>query len=282
MDPAISSSGGARSTDVSSGWTRTYQAATGRPGSSTPPSTPFSRQPRSTGFSRRKSSPSTEPSPDCSGREASSPNADHLPVSSERVATVSQELLNRWQEAQLAEGEDYYTYRDALRDDATLGALVDEGDRRFADKRRGSLRPSRSTVKRSGSRASLRPTKCGATTPTRSSSPSAESGLGPGPAVGPQERMEQHVGATALVEERAPSGSLQNEPKRTRCARPAPRRESTSAACPPAARSRSRRSRAGTLARTGLRAGSRHPGPRCSRGRHTSRRDRSRGRGGAR
>jgi hypothetical protein len=61
-------------------------------------------------------------------------NADHLPVSSERVATVSQELLNRWQEAQLAEGVDYYTYRDALRDDATLGALVDEGDRRLADK----------------------------------------------------------------------------------------------------------------------------------------------------
>lgn len=61
-------------------------------------------------------------------------NADHLPVSSERVAAVSQELLDGWQEARLAEGEDYYTYRDALRDDATLRALVDQGDRRFAGK----------------------------------------------------------------------------------------------------------------------------------------------------
>jgi trans-aconitate methyltransferase len=61
-------------------------------------------------------------------------NADHLPVSSERVAAVSQELLDTWQEARLAEGEDYYTYRDALRDDTSLRELVDEGDRRFADK----------------------------------------------------------------------------------------------------------------------------------------------------
>jgi trans-aconitate methyltransferase len=64
-------------------------------------------------------------------------NADHLPVSSERVAAVSQELLDTWQEARLAEGEDYYSYRDALRDDTTFRPLVDEGDRRFADKPRG-------------------------------------------------------------------------------------------------------------------------------------------------
>lgn len=61
-------------------------------------------------------------------------NADHLPVSSERIASVSEELLEGWQEARLAEGEDYYAYRDALRDDTTLQPLVDEGDRRFADK----------------------------------------------------------------------------------------------------------------------------------------------------
>jgi trans-aconitate methyltransferase len=61
-------------------------------------------------------------------------NADHLPVSSERVAALSQELLDGWQEARLAEGEDYPAYRDALRDDTRLRELVDEGDRRFADK----------------------------------------------------------------------------------------------------------------------------------------------------
>jgi trans-aconitate methyltransferase len=68
-------------------------------------------------------------------------NADHLPVSSERVAALSQELLDSWQEARLAEGEDYYAYRDALREDATLRALVDEGDRRFADKPPGIAAP---------------------------------------------------------------------------------------------------------------------------------------------
>lgn len=66
--------------------------------------------------------------------EAATQAADHLPVSSERVAAVSQELLDTWQEARLAEGEDYYSYRDALRDDTTLRELVNEGDRRFADK----------------------------------------------------------------------------------------------------------------------------------------------------
>jgi SAM-dependent methyltransferase len=68
-------------------------------------------------------------------------NADHLPVSSERVAAVSQELLDSWQEDRLAGGEDYYTYRDALRDDTTLRPLVDEGDRRFADKPPGIAAP---------------------------------------------------------------------------------------------------------------------------------------------
>jgi trans-aconitate methyltransferase len=64
-------------------------------------------------------------------------NADHMPVSSEPIAALSQELLDSWQEAQLAEGEDYYDYRDALREDPTLRPLVEEGDRRFADKPTG-------------------------------------------------------------------------------------------------------------------------------------------------
>jgi trans-aconitate methyltransferase len=61
-------------------------------------------------------------------------NADHMPVPSEEIAALSQELLESWQEAQLTEGEDYFAYRDALRDDPTLQSLVTEGDRRFADK----------------------------------------------------------------------------------------------------------------------------------------------------
>lgn len=68
-------------------------------------------------------------------------NADHLPVSSERVAALSQELLDGWQEAQLAGGEDYYAYRDALREDETLKPFVEAGDRRFADKPHGIAAP---------------------------------------------------------------------------------------------------------------------------------------------
>jgi trans-aconitate methyltransferase len=68
-------------------------------------------------------------------------NADHMPVSSEPIAAMSQELLESWQEDRLAEGEDYYAYRDALRDDSTLRPLVEKGDRRFADKPHGVAAP---------------------------------------------------------------------------------------------------------------------------------------------
>ena len=61
-------------------------------------------------------------------------NADHMPVSSEPIAARSNALLDAWQAEQLQEGEDYYVYRDALRDDPELKPLVEEGDRRFADK----------------------------------------------------------------------------------------------------------------------------------------------------
>ena len=61
-------------------------------------------------------------------------NADHLPVSTPAVAELSQELLERWQQTQLEDAEDYHDYRDALRDHPTLRPFVDEGDRRFAAK----------------------------------------------------------------------------------------------------------------------------------------------------
>jgi SAM-dependent methyltransferase len=68
-------------------------------------------------------------------------NADHIPVSSPELAARSQDLLDRWQAVQLDEGEDYYAYRDALREDPTLQPLVEEGDRRFADKPPGLAAP---------------------------------------------------------------------------------------------------------------------------------------------
>jgi len=72
-------------------------------------------------------------------------NADHLPVSSSPIAALSQELLDEWQAEQLTGAEDYRAYRDALREDPLLRPLVDEGDRRFADKPPASRPRSRST-----------------------------------------------------------------------------------------------------------------------------------------
>ena len=69
-------------------------------------------------------------------------NADHMPVTSEPIATLSEELLERWREPRLAEGEDYYAYRDALREDATLEPLVAEADRRFAEEHPGMTAPA--------------------------------------------------------------------------------------------------------------------------------------------
>ena len=68
-------------------------------------------------------------------------NADHMPVSSEPIAARSQELLDEWQAEQLQGGEDYYVYRDALREDPEIKPLVEEGDRRFADKAPGVAAP---------------------------------------------------------------------------------------------------------------------------------------------
>jgi hypothetical protein len=61
-------------------------------------------------------------------------NADHLPVSSSPIAALSQELLDEWQATQLRAAEDYHAYREALRGDPELRPLVEEGDRRFADR----------------------------------------------------------------------------------------------------------------------------------------------------
>jgi trans-aconitate methyltransferase len=68
-------------------------------------------------------------------------NADHLPVASERVAAPSQALLEEWQRQQLDRAEDYHEYRQALRDDPALRPLVEEGDRRFANKLPGVTAP---------------------------------------------------------------------------------------------------------------------------------------------
>jgi SAM-dependent methyltransferase len=68
-------------------------------------------------------------------------NADHMPASAPQIAALSQSLLDTWQAERLAEGEDYYGYRDALRDDPTLRPFAEEGDRRFADKPPGVALP---------------------------------------------------------------------------------------------------------------------------------------------
>jgi SAM-dependent methyltransferase len=68
-------------------------------------------------------------------------NADHLPVSSPRIAALSRELLDGWQAERLAEGEDYYEYREALRNDPELQSFVAEGDRRIAEKPAGVAAP---------------------------------------------------------------------------------------------------------------------------------------------
>jgi hypothetical protein len=68
-------------------------------------------------------------------------NADHMPVSSPSVAAVSQTLLDEWQAGRLDGAEDYHDYREALRDDPTLGPLVDERDREFADQPPGVAAP---------------------------------------------------------------------------------------------------------------------------------------------
>jgi SAM-dependent methyltransferase len=68
-------------------------------------------------------------------------NADHMPVSDPKIAALSDELLEHWRDQQLAAGEDYYTYRDALREDGELSGFVIEGDRRFENKHPGATVP---------------------------------------------------------------------------------------------------------------------------------------------
>ena len=66
------------------------------------------------------------------------PHAGH--VGADRDAERA--FLERWREPRLAEGEDYYAYRDALREDAALEPLVAEADRRFAEEHPGITAPA--------------------------------------------------------------------------------------------------------------------------------------------
>lgn len=68
-------------------------------------------------------------------------NADHMPVSTRAIADASQAALDDWQAVNLEEAEDYYRYRDVLREDPELRAFVEEGNRRFADKPPGIAAP---------------------------------------------------------------------------------------------------------------------------------------------
>ena len=69
-------------------------------------------------------------------------NSDHMPVGAPDIAAVSQKLLERWQDERLTGGEDYRSYRDALREDDALRAFVVEGDRRFEQKHPGATAPA--------------------------------------------------------------------------------------------------------------------------------------------
>jgi hypothetical protein len=64
-----------------------------------------------------------------------------MPVGTPDIAALSEELLERWRDEQLATGEDYYAYRDALREDKELSGFVVEGDRRFENKHPGTTAP---------------------------------------------------------------------------------------------------------------------------------------------
>ena len=64
-------------------------------------------------------------------------NADHMPVSSPDIAGLSRVLLDEWQNVRLDGKEDYFDYWEAMRGDPTLGPLVAERDRTFADQPSG-------------------------------------------------------------------------------------------------------------------------------------------------
>jgi hypothetical protein len=101
-------------------------------------------------------------------------NADHIPVSSTEVAALSQSLLEQWQEERLAGAEDYYDYRQALRDDAALRRSSKRATAGSTANRRVLRRRWISIGRRFGSQVSQQPTRFGATTPTRSSWPFVE------------------------------------------------------------------------------------------------------------
>jgi SAM-dependent methyltransferase len=68
-------------------------------------------------------------------------NADHLPISAPRIAAISADLLDRWQDEQLAGAEDYTEYRAALRSEPALAEDVEAGDRLLGNRHPGSTLP---------------------------------------------------------------------------------------------------------------------------------------------
>lgn len=68
-------------------------------------------------------------------------NADHLPIGAHRIAAISADLLDRWQDEQLAGAEDYADYRAALRSEPALAEDVEAGDRLLGFRHPGNTLP---------------------------------------------------------------------------------------------------------------------------------------------
>ena len=68
-------------------------------------------------------------------------NADHLPISADRIAAISADLLQHWKDEQLAGAENYADYRAALRSEPALAEDVDAGDRLLGNRHPGSTLP---------------------------------------------------------------------------------------------------------------------------------------------
>jgi len=68
-------------------------------------------------------------------------NADHMPIGTSRLEAISEDLLQRWQDEQLAGAEDYARYREALRTEPALSAQVETGDKLLGERHPGSTLP---------------------------------------------------------------------------------------------------------------------------------------------